>query len=274
MEKLCKVVVMVVLLAVPAAVFGTPVPVWHNTLESDSTSTVDGGVIKNPPSTYIAGADGNAFAGNSSVHVAWNNAALVSIFDSVWNNTLGTTIDLYFSGNHWDTHAGDSGLWSVWDRGGGNDGHMIVSVQNGKLRFPWRDSYSNATTTHLLSSVPLANNVTYRLTVRQFGTAFQVYLNGGAYSNSSPVYTGTQAATVSFPAPNTGTTTSLGREMTVGHRTRFTTSGLLQSGEWVDNIRVFNGYYTPDEIGAIPEPASFLLLALGSVAMLRRSRGC
>ncbi|MGQ9652207.1 MAG: PKD domain-containing protein [Phycisphaerae bacterium] len=239
---------------IPATISIGQIPVWYNTLDNDGTSTVDGGVVRNPPSTYVPGAYGNAFAGNGPLAgntnngpwIAWNNAAIASIFDSVWNNSLGTTIDLYFRGDHWSTHTGDSGLWGVFDRGGGYDGHMIVQVQNGKLRFPWRDSYTNAVTVHLLSGVTLADNVTYRLTVRQLGTVFEVYLDGGAYSNSSPVYVGTQAGTVSFPAPNTGTGTS-GREMAVASKTRFST-GTLQTGEWVDNIRVFNGYYTPAEL--------------------------
>lgn len=271
MERLRKAILVVAVFAVPSAVFAVPVPVWYNTLDDDSTSTVDGGAIVNPPSTYVPGVDGNAFAGNGSVYAAWDNDDVASIFDGVWSNSLGTTIDLYFSGDHWDTHSGDSGLWAVVDRLGGNDGHLIVSVRDKYLRFPWRDSYSNYNTTHHLTGVLLANNTVYRLTVRQFDGVIEVYLDGGAYDNSSPVYTGVHLGTCSFPAPNTGTGNS-GRQMTVGTRSSFF-GGPLQAGEWVDNVRVFNGYYTPAEIGEIPEPASLLMLAAGGVFILRRSRG-
>jgi hypothetical protein len=258
------------------------VPVWHNTLESDGTSTVDGGVIVNPPSSYVSGAYGNAFAGNNSVYVAWDNTDLANTFDSVWNNSLGSTVDLYFSGSHWDTHTGDSGLWAAVDRGGATgggsgsnfDGHLIASVRDKFLRFPYRDSYSNYNTVHHLTGVPLANDTIYRLTVRQADGVIEVYLDGGAYSNSSPIYTGVHLGTCSFPAPNTGPasgSSSVGRQMNIGNRSIFF-GGTLKSGEWVDNVRVYNGYYTPAEIGPVPEPASFLLLAVGSAAVLRRSR--
>jgi PKD repeat protein len=236
---------------------GQPVPLWQNRLDDPTSATVDGGSIVNPPATFVPGFDGNAFAGNASVYVVWDNTDVANIFDAAWNNSLGATIDLFFRGDHWSSHTGDSGLWSVVDRGGGYDGHWIMSVRDGKLRFPWRDSYTNAYAENYLTGVTLADNTTYRLTVRQFNGVFEVYLDGGAYNNSSPVYTGgfylpntTTPATCAFPAPNIGTGTS-GREMNVGNRSHFF-GGTLQSGEWVDNVRVFNGYYTPAEIPVAP----------------------
>lgn len=241
-------------------------PIWSNTLESDATSTVDGGEIINPPSSYVSGSHGNAFAGNGSVYAEWDNSEVAAIFDGDWNNSLGSTVDLYFRGDHWDTHSGDSGLWTVTDRYSGNDGYMMLTVRDGNLRFPYKDSYTGADATQLLSGVTLANDTTYRLTVRQYNTDFEVYLDGGAYSNSSPVYTATTTQTISFPQFNDGGVG--GRFMTVGSRAVF--GGELQSGEWVDSIRVYNGYYTPADIGEIPEPATVLMLGIGGIALMRR----
>ena len=246
-------------------------PVWQNTLENDATSTVDGGNIVNPPSSYVPGSHGNAFAGNGSTYIAWDNTDVANIFDGVWNNALGSTVDLYFRGDHWDTHSGDSGLWSVVDRLGGDpDGYYILSVRDGSLRFPYKDSYNNYSEGPHLTGIALANDVTYRLTVRQLDNNFEVYLDGGAYSNGSPVYSENDwSQTISFPEYNDGSNSG-GREMAVGSRAIF--GGTLQSGEWVDSIRVYNGYHTPAEIGEIPEPCSLLLLSLGALPLLRRKR--
>lgn len=256
-----------VLAAVSTTVYvqAQPVPVWQSTLNDLASITIDGGDIVNAPATFVPGFDGNAFAGNGSVYAAWDNAEVAVIFDGIWNNSLGSTIDLYFSGDHWDTHTGDSGFWAAVDRYDGYDGHIIVSVRDGYLRFPYRDSYTNASSVHHLTNVPLANNTVYRLTVRQADGVFQVFLDGGAYSNSSPVYTGAHPGTCAFPKPNTlpGTYAGGGRQMTVGNRSVFF-GGVLQSGEWVDNVRVFNGYYTPAEI-PLPEPGLPVAVATADV---------
>ncbi len=234
-----------VLIFVGATYAAPPMLVWQNSLENDSTSTVDGGEIINPPSSYVSGAIGNAFAGNGSVYAEWDNIDVATIFDDVWDNDAGFTVDLYFRGDHWDTHSGDSGFWAVFDRGDGNDGHIIISVRDGNLRFPWRDSYTGWNKTAYLTGITLANNITYRLTVRQYENNFEVYLDGGAYSNSSPVYAENDwNETIAFPEYNSG---SPGRDMYVGQRSE-TFGGILQSGEWVDQVRVYNGYYTPVEL--------------------------
>lgn len=269
-KKFVLLLVCVCALMVAEMAFAAPMPVWYNTLDSDSTSSVDGGEIVNPPSSYVPGVDGSAFAGNGSVYASWDNTDVAAIFDGVWDNAAGSTIDLYFRGDHWDTHSGDSGLWSVVDRLDGPDGYYILSVRDGSLRFPYKDSYTNYSEGPHLTGIALANDVTYRMTVRQYDTNFEVYLDGGAYSNSAPIFAESDwSGTIAFPAPNSGTGSS-GRAMAVGNRAIF--GGLLQSGEWVDNVRVFNGYYTPAEIGPIPEPCSLLLLSLGALPLLRRKR--
>ena len=238
-------------------------PVWTNTLENDATSTVDGGEIVNPPSSYVSGSQGNAFAGNGSVYASWDNTDVANIFDGVWNNALGSTVDLYFSGDHWDTHSGDSGFWSVVDRYDGDDGYFILSVRDGSLRFPYKDSYNGYSEAPHLTGVTLANDTTYRLTVRQLGANFEVFLDDSSVFSESD-----WGQTISFPQENGG---SPGRQMAVGSRAIF--GGDLQSGEWVDSIQVFNGYYTPAEIPEIPEPCSLLLLSIGALPLLRRKRG-
>ena len=226
------------------AAVADPTPIWESNLDNDASITVDGGAIVSGPSSYVTGAYGKAFAGNGSVYANWGNSDVAAIFDGVWNNSLGSTVDLYFHGDHWDTHSGDSGFWSVTDRYGGNDGYIMLSVRDGSLRFPMKDSYTNYGNNPHLTGVALANDVTYRLTMRQQGTNFEVYLDGGAYSNATPVYTTTFSQTISFPEYNDG---SPGRDMSVANRAIF--GGILQGGEWVDNVRVYNGYYTPAEIG-------------------------
>jgi len=220
-------------------------PIWSSTLNNDASITTDGGSIVDGPSSYVTGAVDNAFAGDDSVYAVWDNSDVASIFDSGWDNDDGSTIDLYFRGDHWSSHSGDSGFWSVTDRYDGDDGYLMLTVRDGDLRFPYKDSYNGYSEAPHLTGITLANNVTYRLTVRQYDNDFEVYLDGGAFSNSSPIYTDdTFSQTISFPEYNSG---SPGREMRVGSRAVF--GGELQVVEWIDHVRVYNGYYTPAELG-------------------------
>jgi hypothetical protein len=228
---------------------------WSSSTENDTDTTNGGGAIINGPSTYVSGAVGNAFAGNASVYAEWGNTEVAAIFDAGWDNDAGFTIDLYFRGDHWDTHSGDSGLWSVTDRFGGDpDGYIMVSVRDGKLRFPLKDSYSDYDGTQLLSGVTLVNDTTYHLVAQQLGTDFEVFLNG------TSVYTATLSETIAFPEFNDGSHSG-SRDMRVGSRAVF--GGELQSGEWVDEINVYNG---------TPEPATIMMLGLGGLALIRRRK--
>ena len=195
------------------------------------------------------------YAGNGSVYAQWNNAAVSNIFNNSirgWDNTAGSTIDLYFSGNHWSTHSGNSGLFAIARRGGsyGNDAFYILSVQNGALRMPYRDFASNEAETFLAGS-RLANNVVYRLTVRQKAPAMEVYTNG--------VFCGSVYCTNTFlfPATNVNYSSSTGRKMCIGDRGTPWYTGTLQTGEWVDEVAVYNGYYLPSDL---PTPGGPLAL--------------
>ena len=93
-------------LLVSASVAGAVDPIWSTSTEDDTDTTNGGGSIANGPSTYVTGAYGNAFAGNGSVYAIWDNNAVAAIFDSVWVNSLGSTVDMFFCGDHWSSHSG------------------------------------------------------------------------------------------------------------------------------------------------------------------------
>ncbi len=216
-----------------------PEPFWHTTLDDVSSITVDGGRIVAGPANFVPGAVGNALAGNGSTYATWDDSDLGAIF-SGWDDSAGWTVDLYFQGDHWSSHSGDSGFWSVARRY--SDAFIIASVQNGNLRLLFRDA-SGEHTQHKyhLTGVSLIDGKTHRLTMRQYSGAFEVFLDGGLVFTAGDLPAG---YTCPFVAAGGGTP----REMNVARRAIF--KGELQSGEWVDNVRVYNGFYAPSELDA------------------------
>ncbi len=247
------------------------VPKFSTTLDDDASITSSGGTVQNAAAhTYVAGAMNNAFQSTSSVANAggfarWNDATVGTLFTG-WSSTSGITVDLYFRGDHWSTHSGDSGLWSMVRRS--SDAFFITSVRNGKLRLLFNNNTGNTTQykytldggtgSEAATNVPLADNVTYRLTVRQLNGVFEVYMDGGAYSNASPVFSASNLPTgyTWQLVPSGG---SPARQMTVGNRgTTPDFGGTLQAGEWVDHVRIYNGFFTPANIDAGGSPVAVI----------------
>lgn len=218
----------------------TPIPVWHTTLDDLSSITVDGGQIINPPARFVPGAIDNAFAGNGDVYATWDDEEVETIFRN-WDDNAGWTIDLYFLGDHWSNHSGDSGLWSVARRY--SDAFIIASVQDGSLRLLLRDA-SGEHTQHKyhLTGVPLLDNTAHRLTMRQYSGAFEVFLDGSSVFTASDL-------PIDYTCPFVASGGGIPREMNVGRRAIF--GGTLQSGEWVDNVCVYSGFYTPTELDTV-----------------------
>jgi len=267
-KLLCLSCVPVLGLAVSA--FGQ-VPMWQCTLDDEASITATGGYIADGPVSFVPGAIDNALAGNNMGYARWNNSQVQTIFAS-WNNEAGVTVDLYFRGDHWSTHSGNSGFWSVVKRSSG-DRYLILSVMGedpgrGYLRLLIRDSggefkwwLNGRTGNDNGPLVTLADDTTYRMTLRQANGVLEMYLDGGEFTNDTPTFsTATDLLTGNDALPVGWTwdfvPSSSDRQMNVGRRAIF--DGLLETGEWVDNVRVYNGYWTPAEIDAGGLPVAII----------------
>lgn len=280
MARVLKVLALVAVLVGSAPVFGQPVPAFHTTLDDLASITDTGGEIRDGTATFVPGAIGNALAGDSGTYARWDDDDVGNVFAG-WDDDAGVTVDMYFRGDHWDTHSGNSGFWSIVRRA--SDRYIILSVLDGNPRLLVRDA-DGEFKWHLNGNsgndngplVTLANDTTYRMTVSQHAGVFEMYLDGGAFSNDTPTFstaTDLLAENDTLPVDWTWNMVPEGgnpaRQMNVGRRAIF--DGLLQTGEWADDVRVFNGSYSPAMLD-IPEPASLLLLAAGVLPLLRRRR--
>lgn len=270
------------ILSLGSPVLALPVPIWHNTLDDLAASTKDGGVAEGAAPSFIPGvvvspmttinrwqstADGeDAVTGGSRLF--WNTAAVKAIFAG-WTDANGITVDLYFSG-FGPGVTRDSGLWSVGHRGA--DNFLIIAIRDDTIRINIRnDSGPDAGGTRTLqtANLGLVAATTYRLTVRQHvgngnGGDLEVYLDdvgGNQYSNAAPLATLDLVANYAFNFPlETGSGPALG--MSIGNRHPFPGSGsggsVLNAGEAVDEVRVFNGNFTPAMLDVGGEPVAII----------------
>lgn len=267
-------------------------PVFHTTLNDAASVTSTGGVITGGGafvSTSVPAGSVAKFQSTGNSTANWGSTETANIFAG-WDKTLGITVDLYFSGiGEGGTGSnGDVGLWSVGKRQGG-DNFLILVARNDELRFNIRDEggagdIGGSTHTILTTGVDLNPATTYRLTVRQHANLgasgdLQIFLESISDGGAQYAATDTPIRSLSltggnfrFPIDDTGSGEPL--EMRVGDKyPHFGGSGFeLESGDSIDNVRIFNGVYLPSELGTIPEPCTLLLLGAGAVGLLRRRR--
>ncbi len=218
----------------------------------------------------------------------------------IYKDDDGITIDLYFSGISSSApgpgNTGEHGLWSVGHRGS-NDNFVMLGVQNGTLRFNLRNdatpSGNSAPGTSFAWVIPNPNLIaaqTYRVTVRQ-----REDLNNGVPElylddlddSISTVYDGpTHIPWVTpnpagfpanyrfnFPLENgSGGSAPQALGMTIGSRYPFheqagqanaNGNSEIYNGMSIDDVKIYNGAYTPAEIDYVPEPSSLCLFVLG-----------
>lgn len=244
------------------------IPVWHNTLEDAASSTINGGVLQGSAAAFVPGivspplSTVNKFQSTGDSRVFWGTSAVQNIFTG-WSDAAGITVDLYFSG-FGPGVTRDSGLWSVGHRN--PDQFLVIAVRDDTLRINIRSNGSGGTMTLQTGNLGLQAGETYRLTLRQHaslgnGGDMELYLDdlgGNVYSNAAPLATlNIVDATYNFNFPlTTGSGPALG--MNIGSRHPFDASNpttRLKAGESVDEVRIYNGSFTPAELdaGGLPE---------------------
>ena len=272
--------------AAPTPIFYAPLESEAEIEANNAGDVVDTSVA------YVPGIVGNAFQSTSNATdgggwARWNDAAVTSIF-STWDNNNGITIDHFFQGS-WTGLSGtiNEGLWAIVRRSSTapGDNYIFTSIQTGKLRiafanasteqykFTFNGSAANPTNQEYAPEldIPLTDNTPYRLTVSLGNGQFNVWLddvNGDVYSNAAPVFSDDTiipdgynwqlpaAGAVSSSGGQTGRQT---REMDIGIRGFGNTGntvnnfgGTLRSGNWVDEVKIYNGVYAPADLAVGP----------------------
>ncbi len=230
----------------------------------------------------------------------------------IYKDADGITIDLYFSGigagqpPTGQTPNTDIGLWGVGHRGA--DNFILLGVQNNALRLNLRNDNSppgqQATSTTF--NWVTANNLliaaqTYRVTVRQHkdlnGGFPEIYLDdlddsiSNVYDGPTlvpwTISGGTLPANYQFNFPlenSSGGSPPQALAMTIGSRYPVhlpagqpvaNGNSEIYNGMAIDDVKIYNGAYTPAQIDyVVPEPSSLCLLALGLLvpSLARRQR--
>ena len=265
--------------ASPALAF--PTPWYQNDLDDLASATALGGSALGTAPNFAPSLYGNKFQSTGDSRLFWSTAQTQAIFTG-WDDSAGITIDAIISG-FGPNVTRDSGIWSVGHRN--PDKFLVTAVQNDRLRINIRNAagFPDGGNTRTLETANLnfQAHIDYRVTVRQHtsngnGGDLLVYLeslnDGGAqYPAGTLVGTLDLISTYAFNFPLTaGSGPALG--MSIGNRHPFGTAAtILQNGEAIDQVRIYNGNYHPSEI-AIPEPASLLLVAAGGLLVSRRRR--
>lgn len=253
------VIVMVAVLMATSGLAWGQSAAFYCTLDDGASITATGGTVQGGTATFIPGPVGSAFLGNGAVYARWTNAAVAAIPGLAgWSNGSGVTVDLYFGASDWSqmtTVNQDSGFWGIAKRS--PDAFLLIGVRRTSTAPKLRIVFANAgdgtqykytfdggaTTGETAPNLDLVNSQTYRLTVRQASGNLDVYING------SSILSTTMGSGWIWQWP----TSASNREMDIGNRLPFA-AGPLQTTQWVDNVRVYNGFYSPAELdgGGLP----------------------